>query len=80
MKKQKSYVRILLNVQYSSSNSKNRSGNSIKSSLLMRKQPLSKTMSVIRPKIFGLYVMKDFLFLVPISKETRINIGQYLEY
>ena len=37
-------------------------------------------MSVIRPKIFGLYVMKDFLFLVPISKETRINIGQYLEY
>ena len=45
----------------------------------MGKLPLSKTMLVIPQKKCGSYVMKDFLFLVPIQRKQICNIGQYLK-
>ena len=45
----------------------------------MGKLSLSKTMLVIPQKKCGSYVMKDFLFLVPIQRKQICNIGQYLK-
>ena len=39
----------------------------------IKNQPLSKTMPAIPQKMCGFYVMKDFLVLVPISKETNVT-------
>ena len=36
-------------------------------------------MTTIPQKMRGFSVMNDFLFLVPISKERKCNIGQYLK-
>ena len=36
-------------------------------------------MPAILQKMCGSYVMKDFLFLVPTSKEIKCNIGPYLK-
>ena len=36
-------------------------------------------MTTILQKMCGFSVMNDFLFLVPISKEPKCNIGQYVK-
>ena len=36
-------------------------------------------MTAIPQKMCGFSVMNDFLFLVPISKESKCNVGQYVK-
>ena len=61
-----------VSVQFSSSDSKNLWRNSFKSGVHEGKQLLSKTVAAILQKICGSYVMKDLIFLVPISEETKM--------
>ena len=61
-----------VSVQCSNYNSNNLRHNSFKKGVCLRKYLLSEFLPAIPQKMPGFYVMKDFLFLVKISKETKM--------